>query len=70
MYYGYMQRGLSLITLFCASFMLGALAGPLVVTMFIVWMFSFFDTYDPDPPPGRRGPPNPIPCCFWATGRI
>ena len=46
MYYGYMQRGLSLITLFCASFMLGALAGPLVVTMFIVWMFSFFDTYD------------------------
>ena len=46
MYYGYMQRGLSLITLFCASFMLGALAGPLIVTMFIVWMFSFFDTYD------------------------
>lgn len=46
MYYGYMQRGLSLITLFCLCFMLGALAGSLVVTMFIVWMFSFFDTYD------------------------
>ena len=46
MYYGYMLRGLSLITLFCLSFILGALAGPLIVTMFIFWMFSFFDTYD------------------------
>lgn len=46
MYYGYMQRGLSLITLFCACFVLGALASPLAVTCFIVWMYSFFDTYD------------------------
>ena len=46
MYYGYMQRGLSLITLFCACFILGALASPLAVTCFIVWMYSFFDTYD------------------------
>lgn len=46
MYYGYMQRGLSLITLFCGCFILGALASPLVVTAFIVWMYSFFDTYD------------------------
>ena len=46
MYYGYMQRGLSLITLFCGCFILGALASPLLVTTFIVWMYSFFDTYD------------------------
>lgn len=46
MYYGYMQRGLSLITLFCGCFVLGALASPLLVTTFIVWMYSFFDTYD------------------------
>lgn len=46
MYYGYMQRGLSLITLFCGTFFLGWIAGPLAVTMAIVWMYSFFDTYD------------------------
>lgn len=46
MYYGYMQRGLSLITLFCGCFILGALVSPLLVTTFIVWMYSFFDTYD------------------------
>ena len=46
MYYGYMQRGLSLITLFCGTFFLGYLADPLTVTMAIVWMYSFFDTYD------------------------
>ena len=46
MYYGYMQRGLALISLFCVTFLLGSLAGPLVVTMGIVWMYSFFDTYD------------------------
>ena len=46
MYYGYMQRGLSLVTLFCGTFFLGWIAGPLSVTMAIVWMYSFFDTYD------------------------
>lgn len=46
MYHGYMQRGLSLITLFCGCFVLGAMVSPLVVTAFIVWMYSFFDTYD------------------------
>ena len=46
MYYGYMQRGLSLITLFCGCFILGALASPLALTCFIVWIYSFFDTYD------------------------
>lgn len=46
MYYGYMQRGLSMITLFCGCFLLGMLAGPLSLTCVIVWMYSFFDTYD------------------------
>lgn len=46
MYYGYMQRGLSMIALFCGCFLLGMLAGPLAITCGIVWMYSFFDTYD------------------------
>lgn len=46
MYYGYMQRGLSMISLFCGCFLLGMLTGPLIVTSIIVWMYSFFDTYD------------------------
>ena len=46
MYYGYMQRGLSLIALFCGCFMLGTVINPFVATMLIVWMYSFFDTYD------------------------
>lgn len=46
MYYGYMQRGLSMITLFCLCFLLGMMAGPLAITCGIVWMYSFFDTYD------------------------
>lgn len=46
MYYGYMKRGLSLITLFCIGVGLGALIGPLVVICPIIWMYSFFDTYD------------------------
>lgn len=46
MYYGYMQRGVSLIALFACCFFLGYLAAPLSVTMGIVWMYSFFDTYD------------------------
>ena len=46
MYYGYMKRGLSLITLFCIGVILGAIVGPLIVVCPIVWMYSFFDTYD------------------------
>ena len=46
MYYGYMKRGLSLITLFCVGVGLGALIGPLVVVCPIVWMYSFFDTFN------------------------
>ena len=46
MYYGYMQRGLSLITMFIACFIVGAIINPLAELAIIVWMYSFFDTYD------------------------
>ena len=46
MYYGYMQRGLSLITMFIVCFIVGAIINPLAALAIIVWMYSFFDTYD------------------------
>ena len=46
MYQGYMKRGLSLITLFFLCIMAGMLLEPLVLTALIVWMYSFFDTFD------------------------
>ena len=46
MYQGYMKRGLSLITLFFLCIMAGMLLEPLVLTALIVWMYSFFDTYN------------------------
>lgn len=46
MYYGYMKRGLSLILMFFACLYLGWFAEPLIFTSLIVWMYSFFDTYD------------------------
>lgn len=47
MYYGYMLRGLSLISLFCGCLMVSLMiSDALVLTAAIVWMYSFFDTYD------------------------
>ena len=46
MYQAYMQRGLSLITMFIACFIVGAIINPLAALAIIVWMYSFFDTYD------------------------
>lgn len=46
MYYGYMKRGTSLLVYFCLFIMLGAIISPLVVGVAVVYMFSFFDTYD------------------------
>jgi len=46
MYQGYMKRGLSLITMFCVAFGAGTLLGVLHVAMPIVWMYSFFDTFN------------------------
>ena len=46
MYQGYMKRGLSLITLLFLCIMAGMLLKPLVLTALIVWMYSFFDTFN------------------------
>lgn len=47
MYQGYMKRGLSLITLFFLCIMAGMLLlEPLALTALIVWMYSFFDTFN------------------------
>ena len=48
MYQNYMKRGLSLITMFCLFIMVGAVTGldPLIVGCLIVWMYSFFDTFN------------------------
>lgn len=46
MYYGYMKRGTSLLVYFCLFIMLGTIISPLVVGVAVVYMFSFFDTYD------------------------
>lgn len=47
MYQGYMKRGLSLITLFFLCIMAGMLLlEQLVLTALIVWIYSFFDTFN------------------------
>ena len=47
MYQGYMKRGLSLITMFCLFVAIGATTlDVLVVGCAIVWMYSFFDTFN------------------------
>ena len=46
MYQGYMKRGLSLVSLFCGGFVLGWLAEPLLAVTPIIWMYSFFDTFN------------------------
>ena len=47
MYQGYMKRGLSLITMFCLFVAAGVtMLDVLAVGCAIVWMYSFFDTYD------------------------
>jgi hypothetical protein len=46
MYQGYMKRGLSLISLFCFSIMLAYVSNILLVFTPIIWMYSFFDTFN------------------------
>lgn len=46
MYYGYMRRGLSLVTLFCVAFGIGVIIPPILLATPIIWMYAFFDTYD------------------------
>ena len=48
MYQGYMKRGLSLITMFCLFTIVGSATGldALVVGCIVVYMYSFFDTFN------------------------
>ena len=46
MYQGYMKRGLSLVSMFCLTIFCGMLLPPLTITCLIVWMYSFFDTFN------------------------
>ena len=45
---GYMKRGVSILTAFCAVFALAAFLeiGALAVLMIPLWLFSFFDSYN------------------------
>lgn len=46
MYQGYMKRGLSMAMLLAAAVVLTWLFSPLGVLIPVVWMFSFFDTFN------------------------
>ena len=48
MYQGYMKRGVSILTAFCAVFALAVFLeiGALSVLMIPLWLFSFFDSYN------------------------
>ena len=48
MYQGYMKRGISILTAFCAIFALAVFLeiGALSVLMIPLWLFSFFDSYN------------------------
>jgi len=47
MYLGYMKRGLCLISAFCMNIFVAAVISQyLTILLAIVWMYSFFDTYD------------------------
>lgn len=46
MYQGFMKRGLSLITLFCLAVVGCAIIPYCAATLPIIWMYSFFDTFN------------------------
>lgn len=54
MYQGYMKRGLSLISIFCVGIMISAIFSYATVLLPIVWMYSFFDTFN------LRSAPYPV----------
>lgn len=65
MYYGYMQRGLSIAMMLILCVMAATVINPLLFLCLVIWMYSFFDTYDSSAtwrPVSRRR----IPCWFWA----
>lgn len=46
MYYGYMQRGLSIAMMLILCVMAATVVEPLLFLCLVIWMYSFFDTYD------------------------
>ena len=46
MYYGYMQRGLSITMMLILCLMAATVVEPLMFLCLVIWMYSFFDTYD------------------------
>ena len=46
MYQGYMKRGLSLILMCCAICMVAAVLSPVAFFLLVIWMYSFFDTFN------------------------
>ena len=46
MYYGYMQRGLSIAMMLILCVMAATIVEPLLFLCLVIWMYSFFDTYD------------------------
>ena len=46
MYQGYMKRGLSLILMCCALGVVAVVFSPIAIFMLVVWMYSFFDTFN------------------------
>ena len=46
MYQGYMKRGLSLILTACLIGMVSSLLDPVLLLVVVVWMYSFFDTFN------------------------
>ncbi len=46
MYQGYMKRGLSLLLMCCVIFMLATIFSPVMFVILVIWMYSFFDTFN------------------------
>lgn len=46
MYQGYMKRGLSLILTACCIGMVSSLLNPVLLLLVVMWMYSFFDTFN------------------------
>ena len=46
MYYGYMQRGLSIAMMLMLCVMAATVIMPVLFLCLVIWMYSFFDTYD------------------------
>lgn len=68
MYYGYMQRGLSIAMILILCVMAATVVEPLLFLCLVIWMYSFLTPMTSSAtwrPVSRRR----IPCWFWAIMR-